>query len=102
MMVRRRIDDPYIRKPPRWAYLRSFLPVLILILLFSFALSSYSLLSHYRGPAKKQQIGWQAWDIVQVSAKHGETVGDVEIGGEEEQDFVPSIPLDNWVGQYNL
>ncbi|WWD21674.1 hypothetical protein CI109_106160 [Kwoniella shandongensis] len=91
-------------KPRRFAYLRSFLPILSLILIFSFSLVSYSLLSHFRSPAAKQQIGWQAWDVVEVQNKVSTGVGvDVDLGEagggnstEGEGDYVPSIPLDNW------
>ena len=77
-------DYPGYRKPPRFAYLRSFLPVLFLILLFSFSLASYSLLSHFRSPAGKQQIG-----VKNETLEEGETT--------QHDDFVPSIPLDDWV-----
>ena len=91
-------DYPGQRKPPRFAYLRSFLPLVSLILLFSIFLASYSLLSHFRSPAKKQQIGWQAWDVVEFSQSNKGN-DDVETGNGTmgDQQFVPSIPLDNWV-----
>lgn len=100
------------RKPPRWMYLRSFLPVVFLILLFSFSLASYSLLSHFRSPAKKQQIGWQSWDIVNVYTAKAKTGQGVMTGAngtdwsdEDDEDddedwwagYQPSIPLDQWV-----
>ena len=91
-------DYPGYRKPPRFAYLRSSLPVLFLILLFSFSLASYSLLSHFRSPAGKQQIGWQAWDVVQMSGGKGVKNETLEEGETtQNDDFVPSIPLDDWV-----
>jgi hypothetical protein len=88
-------DYPGNLKPPRFAYLRSFLPVIALLLIFAFGLSSYSLLSHFRGPAAKQKIGWQSWDVVDLGQSTGSS--DIEVGGNET--FVPSIPLDNWVGR---
>ena len=96
-------DYPGHRKPPRFAYLRSFLPIVFLILLFSFTLSSYSLLSHFRTPANKQQIGWQAWDVVQLTTNkqvnEGIVTGENSTSGVEEDVFQPSIPLDNWVSR---
>ncbi|OXG80415.1 hypothetical protein C345_05305 [Cryptococcus neoformans A2-102-5] len=94
------IPDYPGHKPPRWRYLRSFLPVIVLILLFFF-LSSYSLLSHSKSPAAKQHIGWQAWDVVDMTSQTEE--GDNEEVGNEtgntngtDTTFIPSIPLDNW------
>lgn len=89
-------------KSPRWGYVRSFLPVIALILLFSFFLSSYSLLSHSKSPAIKQHIGWQAWDVVDMAPQkevEGNEDFDSGIGNSNgtETDFIPSIPLDNWV-----
>lgn len=89
-------------KPPRWGYVRSFLPVIALILLFSFFLSSYSLLSHSKSPAIKQHIGWQAWDVVDMTSQkevEGNEDSDTGIGNSNgtETNFIPSIPLDNWV-----
>ncbi|KAK8847584.1 hypothetical protein IAR55_005443 [Kwoniella newhampshirensis] len=86
-------------RPPRFAYLRSFLPVLALILIFSFSLASYSLLSHFRSPATKQQIGWQSWDVVEVTTVSDEVdigLGQGGNGTGKEEEFVPSIPLDDW------
>lgn len=94
-------DYPGGYKAPRYAYLRSFLPVLALLLLFSFGLVSYSLLSHFRSPARKQQIGWQSWDVVDLSSSKGSTGEDEELSTNSTSGddlFVPSIPLDNWVG----
>lgn len=95
------IPDYPGHKPPRWRYLRSFVPVIVLILLFFF-LSSYSLLSHSKSPAAKQHIGWQAWDVVDMTSQTEE--GDNEEVGNEtgnsngtDTTFIPSIPLDNWV-----
>jgi len=92
-------DYPGQRKPPRFAYLHSLLPVISLILIFSVTLASYSLLSHFRSPAKKQQIGWQAWDVVETSTVKGgdDTLDTVNGTTGTDADFVPSIPLDNWV-----
>lgn len=89
-------------KPPRWGYVPSFLPVIALILLFSFFLSSYSLLSHSKSPAIKQHIGWQAWDVVDMTSQkevEGNEDSDIGIGNSNgtETNFIPSIPLDNWV-----
>jgi hypothetical protein len=99
MMPRLRPD--YQRSQQRLAYLRSFLPIVAVILLFSFFLSSLALLSHFRSPAKKQQIGWQSWDVVETSNSGGISDGgeDVETGNGTSggTDYVPSIPLDNWV-----
>jgi hypothetical protein len=90
------------RKPPRFAYLRSSLPLFALLLVFSFFLASYSLLSHFRGPAQKQNISWQAWDVVETKTSKSATDGSGEevaiVNGQNVTDeFVPSIPLDNWV-----
>ncbi|WVQ75858.1 hypothetical protein IAR50_005491 [Cryptococcus sp. DSM 104548] len=82
-------------KPPRLHYLKSFLPVVLLVLLLSFALSSYSLLSHSKSPAAKQHLGWQSWDLVDMSAGgNAEESSDISLGNDTT--FVPSIPLDNW------
>ncbi|EIW71023.1 hypothetical protein M231_07534 [Tremella mesenterica] len=92
-------DYPGRYKPPRFAYLRSLLPLIALILLFSFGLISYSLLSHFRSPAKKQQLGWQSWDVVDISGLNSGKEGDdvLNVGNStQDDDFVPSIPLDNW------
>nr|XP_018265265.1 uncharacterized protein I303_01625 [Kwoniella dejecticola CBS 10117]OBR87423.1 hypothetical protein I303_01625 [Kwoniella dejecticola CBS 10117] len=92
-------------KPPPFLYLRTFLPVLSLILLFSFGLVSYSLLSHFRGPAAKQHLGWQAWDIVESSSSSaggtsGDEVLDTGDGSSTSTNtngtMGASIPLDNW------
>ncbi|OCF33844.1 hypothetical protein I316_04556 [Kwoniella heveanensis BCC8398] len=88
-------------KPPRMSYLRSCLPILALILVIAFGLSSYSLLSHFRSPAVKQQIGWQAWDVVEMSSSKSQG-GVLSAEGDETQGvtngtgFVPSIPLEKW------
>lgn len=88
---------------PRWILLRSFLPYLLLVLGIAFGLSSFSLLSHFRGPAEKQQIGWQAWDTIDVASQGG-AADNVPVGGGNEtgpgggdEAYIPSIPLDNWV-----
>ncbi|WVF69590.1 hypothetical protein IAT40_004368 [Kwoniella sp. CBS 6097] len=94
-------------KPPRMSYLRSCLPILALILVIAFGLSSYSLLSHFRSPAVKQQIGWQAWDVVEMGSSKGQGQGQdgvLSTGGDGTKGsgsgngagFVPSIPLENW------
>lgn len=86
------------RKPPRFAYLRSFLPLLVLFLLFSFLLSSVALLSHFKSPAAKQRLGWQSWDIVDVSSfKEAATEDDNSTDSDWYDSWVPSIPLDDWV-----
>jgi hypothetical protein len=77
------------RRPPRFAYLRSCLPLLVLLILFSFLLSSVALLSHFRSPAAKQQLGWQAWDVVEMHYAKPED--------EDTAVFAPSIPLEYWV-----
>jgi hypothetical protein len=77
------------RRPPRFAYIRSCLPLLVLLILFSFLLSSVALLSHFRSPAAKQQLGWQAWDVVEM---HYAKPDD-----EDTAVFAPSIPLEYWV-----
>ncbi|WVR04789.1 hypothetical protein IAU60_001801 [Kwoniella sp. DSM 27419] len=92
-------------KPPRLSYLRSFLPIVALLLLLSFSLVSYSLLSHFRSPAIKQQIGWQAWDVVRVTSSKttgGQGAIEDELDaaqngtGKGDEGFMPSIPLDKW------
>ncbi|GFZ47944.1 LOW QUALITY PROTEIN: hypothetical protein JCM24511_05691 [Saitozyma sp. JCM 24511] len=97
-----RLRPDYQRAPKRLAYLRSSLPVIALILLFSFFLSSLALLSHFRSPAKKQQIGWQSWDVVesgQSSGGGGWEDEDVTLGNGTDSGggYVPSIPIDTWV-----
>lgn len=77
------------RRPPRFAYIPSCLPLLLLLILFSFLLSSVALLSHFRSPAAKQQLGWQAWDVVEM---HYAKPDD-----EDTAVFAPSIPLEYWV-----
>jgi hypothetical protein len=77
------------RRPPRFAYIRSCLPLLVLLILFSFLLSSVALLSHFRSPAAKQQLGWQAWDVVEMHYAKPED--------EDTAVFAPSIPLEYWV-----
>lgn len=88
------------RKPPRFAYLRSALPLLFLFILFAFLLSSVALLSHFKSPASKQHLGWQSWDIVDVSflKAAANPAGDNETESDHWfDDWLPSIPLDNWV-----
>lgn len=96
-----RLRPDYQRPPKRLAYLRSSLPVLALILLFSFFLSSLALLSHFRSPAKKQQIGWQSWDVVESSQSAGGAWDDEDVtlgnGTDSGAGYVPSIPIDTWV-----
>jgi hypothetical protein len=84
------------RKPPRWAYLRSFLPLLSMMLVFSFLLASYSLLSHFRSPAIKQHLGWQSWDMVRVERSKLDT--NQSFG--DSKSFSPSIPIDVWVSRF--
>ena len=86
-------DYPGQRKRSIWAYLRSFLPVVAILLAFSFLLASYSLLSHFKSPAIKQHLGWQSWDIVQVQHQNQDVMEVSNITGE----FNPSIPIDIWV-----
>lgn len=96
-------------KPPRAHYLRSFIPFFLSFAFLAFFLTSLGLLSHYRSPAAKQQIGWQSWDVVKASkaGSAGEmstgtngTYGDQE---EDDDDGWPwsdlgyTLPLDNWV-----
>jgi hypothetical protein len=93
------------RKPPRFAYLRSFLPLLFLFLIFSFLLSSVALLSHFKSPAAKQQLGWQSWDIVDVSSLRSQASQNSENGTEADHwydEWLPSIPLDNWVSEVDV
>ena len=94
-------DYPGSRRGPRFAYLRSFLPVIVLILLFSLLLASYSLLSYLTSPVAKQQLGWQAWDIVRVSKG---SVGASGVNGSAtgEDALGLSLPLDNWVSATNI
>ncbi|ODO07841.1 hypothetical protein I350_03420 [Cryptococcus amylolentus CBS 6273] len=86
-------------RPPRIQYLKSFLPVVALVFILSFALSfalsSYSLLSHSKSPAAKQHLGWQAWDLVDMAAS-GSAEEDTDLSLSNDTTFVPSIPLDNW------
>lgn len=98
-MPKLRPDYPGNRKPPRFAYLRSFLPLLALLLVFSFFLASYSLLSHYKSPAGKQHLGWQSWDVVQLAKSHSEQEQLSTNGTGVDEDFMPSIPIDNWVSR---
>ena len=89
-------SDPHTRRPPRFAYLRSCLPVIGLLLIFSFFLSSLSLLSHFRSPANKQRLGWQAWDVVKNQRQQQEVFETGNSSNPADTTFVPSIPLDNW------
>jgi hypothetical protein len=101
--------DRYPRKSPRYLYLRSFAPFVIAFALFAILLSSLSLLSHYKSPASKQQIGWQSWDLVRVqdkakAAAEGSVNGTLGDEWEDEDgglwdDLGYSLPLDNWVSQ---
>jgi len=91
-----RWKSDYGRKPPRFAYIKSACPLFVLVILFSFLLSSIALLSHFRSPAAKQQLGWQAWDVVEMhyaSQKPGGSNGSSLDGVV----FTPSIPLEYWV-----
>ena len=78
------------RRTPRFAYIKSCFPLLILVILFSFLLSSVALLSHFRSPAAKRQLGWQAWDVVEMHVAGPEN-------DDVEEIFAPSIPLESWV-----
>lgn len=86
-------DHPGQRKRSRWAYCKSFLPLVAVLLAFSFLLASYSLLSHFKSPAIKQHLGWQSWDVVQVDHKSQDVIQVSNGTGE----FNPSIPIDVWV-----
>ena len=94
-----RWKSDYGRKPPRFAWFKSCLPLLVIVILFSFLLSSVALLSHFRSPAAKQQLGWQAWDVVEMhyASKTGSKANTTE-GNEM---FSPSIPLDVWVSSHS-
>lgn len=85
-----RRDYHNTRRPPRLAYIRSTLPVLITFVVLSFGLGSYAYLSTFRSPAFTQGLGWQAWDVV---AKHAEA-HTISNG------TAPSLPLDIWVSGY--
>lgn len=95
-------------KRTRWPFLRLSLPPLVLLLIFAFGLVSYSLLSHFSNPTIKQQLGWQAWEIVKYQrpdqASFAQDLLDGEEGtkeaavnDEEDDGFVGSLPLDKWV-----
>lgn len=96
-----RWKSDYPRKPPRFAWLRSILPLFIIVILFSFLLSSIALLSHFRSPASKQQLGWQAYDVVEMHyAQKPSGGGENGTGAGGGPDiFTPSIPLDLWASQ---
>nr|XP_019008286.1 uncharacterized protein I206_06841 [Kwoniella pini CBS 10737]OCF47067.1 hypothetical protein I206_06841 [Kwoniella pini CBS 10737] len=85
-------------KPPPFLYLRSFLPIIALILLFSFGLISYSLLGQFKSPANKQHLGWQSWDIIEfTTSSNSENELDLGIGNDDNYTTLSaSIPLDNW------
>ncbi|WVQ69479.1 uncharacterized protein L199_007698 [Kwoniella botswanensis] len=87
-------------KPPPFLYLRSFLPILLLILIFSFGLVSYSLLSHFKSPAVKQHLGWQSWDIVEMSTSMSGSGSGNEVlssgGSGNGTGHMASIPIENW------
>ncbi|WWC86702.1 uncharacterized protein L201_001579 [Kwoniella dendrophila CBS 6074] len=86
-------------KPPPFLYLKSFLPIIILILLFSFSLVSYSLLSHFKSPAIKQHLGWQSWDIVEIVKQKSSNDDVLDVGHSDSKnnsDWINSIPLENW------
>ncbi|WVW78226.1 hypothetical protein I302_100178 [Kwoniella bestiolae CBS 10118] len=86
-------------KPPPFLYLRSVLPIVLLILILSFGLVSYSLLSHFKSPAAKQRLGWQSWDIVEISSSSNSGSGsgsEVLDIGDANQTYMGSIPIENW------
>lgn len=99
-MPRLKTESPAYRVSHRFGYIRSSLPFLALIIIFSISLASYSLLSHFASPASKQRIGWQAWDVVEIHSQSSAAGGELEtVGNASDSAFVPSIPLDNWVSQ---
>jgi hypothetical protein len=85
-----------------------------LLLGFTILLISHSLLSLPVSPSKKQQIGWQAWDVVQYDPSAGTEQPLAIVSGnqtdegdglDEEWDgdgHSPSLPLDNWVSIIRL
>ncbi|KAL7419143.1 Phosphatase dcr2 [Cryptotrichosporon argae] len=91
-------DLPGSYRPPRLATLRSSAPLVILLLGFCFFLSSYSLLSHFRGPAQKQHLGWQSWDVIEVlaGASGSQDVETDAASNTTDTSYGPSIPLDDW------
>lgn len=82
-------------KRTRWPFLRITLPPLLLALVFSFGLISYSLLSRSISPAYKQQIGWQAWDMVKYERQEQASFGGLV--GNTTEEFAETLPLDKWV-----
>ncbi|ORX34309.1 Metallo-dependent phosphatase-like protein [Kockovaella imperatae] len=76
-----RLHDPR-RRPPRGTYLRSCLPMLLVLVLLSILLSALSFLSRFKSPAAKQRLGWQAWEVIAAS--------------KDSADTSLSIPLDVW------
>lgn len=86
------------KKPPRYSYFRQFIPYLALLVFFSFFLTSLGLLTHFRSPARKQQIGWQSWDVVENHLAKGSGKAN---GTEDDGGFAPSIPLEAWVSRWS-
>lgn len=85
-------DYYYHRHKPRrtLSYLKSTTPYLVVFVLFSVGLVSYSLLSKLYSPAKLQQLGWQAWEPInfELHAHEGGNGTLADLG----------VPLDVWVG----
>jgi hypothetical protein len=97
--------DNHSARPPRYRYVRSFAPFVFAFAFLAFLLSSLALLSHYRSPAIKQQIGWQSWDIVRIQANvdleaaPGNGTDGGEVGDDPWlwDDLGYTLPLDDWV-----
>ena len=66
------------------------------------------MLSHYKSPASKQQLGWQSWDIVRAQKEQAVLGGNEDNGTIGDDDWDPwddlgySLPLDNWVSSSAL
>lgn len=87
------IDYPrYPAKKRSVAYLKSTTPYLAAFILFSIGLASYSLLSQLYSPARIQQLGWQAWDTIDLELHSQENVSSAN-GTQADV----GLPLDVWV-----
>lgn len=77
--------DARAARAKRSGWCRSGLPYAIVFILFAGLLGSLGLLAHFRSPARRQQLGWQSWDLVQDNTD-----------GKGDVNEALSLPLDTW------